>query len=115
MSGDKRSARLVKFWWVLAATIGAAVGALSDKVWGLAYCFWAIAGIGIPIALAVAFVERSGPHGRAPRTTRGAGLRMHQPAGLRRRDQFKGFPRRAKLHAIVGRKRAEPPSSSGGA
>ena len=111
MSGDKRSTPLVKFWWVLAATLGAAAGAISAGLWGLGNAFWGILGVGVPIALAVGFVERSGPGRRGPGASRGPRVGRHEPAPRRRHEGYKSFSRRGKLHAITGRKSAEPPSS----
>jgi hypothetical protein len=107
MSGDKRSADLVKFWWVLAATVGAAAGAVAAELWGIAYTFWGIAGVGVPLALAIGFVERSGWRGRRPGALRGPRVRRPGPAPVHHRPGSKSFSRRGKLHAITGRKSTE--------
>ncbi|HLW69759.1 MAG TPA: hypothetical protein VKS22_03965 [Candidatus Binataceae bacterium] len=109
MAGDKRSQGLVKFWWVLAATLGAAAGAAAESLWGPANTLGAIAGIGLSLALAVGYLERPiQPGATTPRWPR---PRWRQPAPRRRPESAKSSTPRAKLHAVNGRKRGAPPVS----
>jgi len=109
MAGDKRSHGLVKFWWVLAAMLGAAAGAGAESLCGPANTLAAIVGIGLSLALAVGYLERPvGPGRTTPRWPR---TRWRQQAPRRRTESAKNPARRAKLHAVNGRKRGDPPVS----
>ncbi|MGH7841819.1 MAG: hypothetical protein ACRETH_00260 [Steroidobacteraceae bacterium] len=111
MSGDKRSQGLVKFWWVLAAMLGAAAGAAAEAIGGATETAWGIVGIGLSLALAVGYLERPARPGRGGGIPRWPRAGMH--AQHRHPEPAKGVPRRAKLHAVSGRKRGEPPNSGG--
>ena len=113
MSGDKGSRGLVKFWWVLAAIVGAGAGAAAATTQGLSSTIWAIAGVGIPILAIVGVLEWTAD--RPTRSTRPRWRAARRPAvqAPQRGYGSKLAPRRAQLHAITGRKAAEPPSSGG--
>jgi hypothetical protein len=109
MAGDKGSQGLIKFWWVLAAMLGAAVGAAAESLWGSVNTLGAIVGIGLSLALAVGYLER--PIGSGRTTPRWPRTRSRQPLPRRRTESAKDPARRAKLHAVNGRKRGDPPVS----
>jgi len=116
MARDKGSRRLVKFWWVLAFTLGTAGGALSSEFLHSQNTFWIVLFLGA-IAGAVAIFEQFGdPRGRASRTPTnpsrwgGRSLPNHS-APPHKQANGKRPARRAQLHAITGKKNAEPPSS----
>jgi hypothetical protein len=111
MSVGKGSQRLTKFWWVLAAMIGAVAGATAAATQGLTNTIWAIAGVGIPILVVIGVLEWTSVDPARGRKRRREVRPIGPPA--RARDGSKLAPRRAQLHAINGRKTAEPPSSSG--
>jgi hypothetical protein len=111
MAGEKRSQGLVKFWWVLAAMAGAAVGATAEAFWGPANTLCAIVGVGLSLALAVGYLERPLQAGR--RTTGWSRMRWNGQAPRRRAESVKSAARRVKLHAVNGRKRSEPPATGG--
>src|SRR5208282_2259769 len=112
MTGDKSSRRLVKFWWVLFATAGAAGGATAVSFFGLADTIWVIAGVGLPIGAALGFIEWRAD--RRPTAARKPWPEVkHRPSPPRRSYGYKAPPRRGQLHAITRRKTAEPPSSGG--
>lgn len=116
MARDTGSRRLLKFWCVLAFTIGAAAGALSLEFLQPQSTVWLIVFLGA-ITGAVAIFEQFGePRGRKLRPPiyppRWSG--HHQPnLPILPRKQARGkrSPRRAQLHAITGKKNVEPPSS----
>src|SRR5262249_14000959 len=110
MIGDKGSRRLVKFWWVLFATLGAAAGASGTSFFGLYNTVWGLIGVGLPIGLAIAIIEwRS--DGRVPAKRKSWPEIKSGQSGSRRSYGYKPNPRRGQLHAITRRKSAEPPSS----
>ena len=113
MSGENGSQNLVKFWWVLALMIGAIAGAVAAVWLGITCTIWGILGIGLPLSLMMAVLERTS----RPRGGRGhkvwAGSRSTVAPGPRRNIGEKRSGRRGQLHAINGRKTAEPPSSGG--
>ncbi len=112
LPGEKNSARLVKFWWVLAATMGASAGAIVATDWGIARTLWAIGGIGLPLATAVGYLEWSSRFKvRAKGTTPVRTNRGPTPRTVRT-GQSPHLIRRGQLHA-VSRKNVDPPSSSG--
>jgi hypothetical protein len=111
MSGGKGSQQLTVFWWVLAAMLGAGAGATAAATQGLPSTIWAIARVGLPILVVVGVLEWTAVHpGQGKRTRwREAGRPVAQPP--RGRNGSKLAPRRAQLHAITGRKTADPPAS----
>jgi hypothetical protein len=112
MIGDKSSGRLVKFWWVLYATIGAAGGAYTASFFGLYNTIWGLIGVGLPLGAAVAVIEwRAEGRGIAVRKS-WSEVKPGQSAP-RRSYGYKPTPRRGQLHAITRRKTADPPSSGG--
>jgi hypothetical protein len=112
MTGDKSFRRLVKFWWVLFATVGAAGGAIIVSFCGLANTIWGILGVGLPLGAALGVIEWRAD--RRPAAVRKVWpeTKNHQPPP-RRSFGYKPPPRRGQLHAITRRKTAEPPSSGG--
>jgi hypothetical protein len=110
MVGDKGSRRLVKFWWVLSATIGAAIGACAASFFGLYDAIWGLIGVGLPIGVAIGIIEwRADSRAIATRKSWPEVKTGH--TGPRRAYGHKPTPRRGQLHAISRRKTAEPPSS----
>ncbi len=116
MARDKGSRRLYKFWWVLAFTLGTAAGALSLNFLHAENTLWITLFLAA-IAGAVAIFEQFGvPRGRgsrapvSPARWGGRGLPNH-PLPARKQTAVKRPARRAQLHAISGKKNAEPPSS----
>ncbi len=112
MSGDKGSPRLVKFYWVVAAMVGAIIGAGVVSLYGPAVTVWGIAGVGLPIAALVAYLEWSSGEVQRRTTVR---PRLEEkrrvPCPQRRRYDYKTPGSRGQLHAI-SRQKTEPPSSS---
>jgi hypothetical protein len=112
MTVDKGSRRLVKFWWVLFATVGAAGGATVASFFELSSTIWGILGVGLPVGAALGFLEWRAD--RRPAVVRGPWPEAkNRPAPPRRAYGYKQPPRRGQLHAITRRKTAEPPSSGG--
>jgi hypothetical protein len=116
MARDKVSQRLSGFWSALAFTLGTAAGALSLEFLHAQNTFWIILFLGA-IAGAVAIFEQFGaPRSnglRAPLNSSrwtGRGLANH-PLPPHKQTIGKHPRRRAQLHAITGKKSAEPPSS----
>ncbi|MGH7931543.1 MAG: hypothetical protein ACREQN_00095 [Candidatus Binataceae bacterium] len=114
MAGDNRSRRLVKFWWVLAFVLGAVLGTIVGSLLGLRNTIVMVASVGVIAAVAVATVElgleppqrvvRSiVPAWRKPLHPLSTGTAAKPPKG-------KAEARRGQLHAISGRKIADPPS-----
>ena len=112
MTGDKSSGRLVKFWWVLFATAGAAGGATTVSFFGLSNTIWVILGIGLPLGAALGYLESRADR-RSTTMRRPWPEIKNRPAPMRRVNGYKQAPRRGQLHAITRRKTAEPPSSGG--
>lgn len=112
MTGDKSSRRLVKFWWVLFATVGAAGGATTASYFGLTNTIWGILGFGLPLGAALGVIEWRTDRPPAAVRKPWPAAKNHQPPP-RRADGRKPPPRRGLLHAIKRRKTAEPPSSGG--
>jgi len=116
MARDKGSRRLSKFWWVFTFTLGTAGGAISSEFLHAQNTFWIILFLGA-VAGAVAIFEQFGDQrGRgaraplsAPRWS-GRSLPNH-PLSPHKQAVGKRPARRAQLHAITGKKNAEPPSS----
>lgn len=116
MARDKDSGRLLKFWFVLAFTFGTAAGALSLEFLHAQGTFWIILFFSV-IAGAVAIFEEFGePRSRNlrdpinPLRWGRRGQPLH-PVTPRKPTNGKHPARRAQLHAITGKKNAEPPSS----
>jgi hypothetical protein len=114
MAGDGGSRRFVRLWWVLAFTAGAAVGAASIILIGLQDTIWWIIGVCGSVIAITAIFERYGEGGFGlPRTPK----RQWRPPqhsgqhGVSRKEAKPKSPvRRGRLHAINGKKVAEPPS-----
>jgi hypothetical protein len=114
MAGDGGTRRFVKLWWVLAFMAGASAGALSVTFLGMTDTAWGLAGFGLPAAGVIAALEWFGQvrprpgaaHGYWRRSPRANGPQMRQPSKAR------PTAARGQLHAITGRKPAEPPSSA---
>lgn len=114
MSAGNGSRRFVRFWWVLAFLAGVVAGAACVAIAGIPYTIWAIAGFGIPIAAVVGVMEWFGgnrvarpyiPHRGWRPASRAA------PPAPKPPRRPKPSARRGQLHAIDGRKAADPPSS----
>jgi hypothetical protein len=114
MAGDERSRRFVMFWWVIAFMAGIPSGVLAGAYFGVTDTIWALVGFGVPIAGVIAALEWFGKRHRRVRTPRGQWRRSSSTNILPTRKAPKGRPEvgRAQLHAVTGRKTAEPPSSS---
>jgi hypothetical protein len=114
MAGDGGSRRFVVLWWVLAFMAGIPTGVLSVTYFGVTDTIWGLAGFGVPIAAVIAALEWFGQRHRGVRTTRRQWRRQPGLHTVPARKPTKGRPQlgRAQLHAITGRKTAEPPSSS---
>jgi hypothetical protein len=117
MARDKVSRHLSKFWWVLAFTLGSAGGALSSEFLHAQNTFWIILFLGA-VSGAVAIFEQFGEsRGRRSRATsgntprRGGRSLPNHPLPPHKQANGKRPARRAQLHAITGKKNAEPPSS----
>ncbi len=111
MSGSKGSRRLTKFWWVLSAMVGAAMGATAATTQGLLSAIWAIVGVGVPILVVVGILEWTADGSKRIRPKQWRGLRRPMVQAQRGRGGNKLVPKRPQLHAINGRKAVEPPSS----
>jgi hypothetical protein len=116
MARETGSRRLFKFWLVLAFTLGAAGGAASSEFLHAQITFWFILFFGA-ITGAIAIFEQFGdPRGRSQslpmNSPRWGGRSLsNQPPPPRTQVNGKRPARRAQLHAITGKKNAEPPSS----
>jgi hypothetical protein len=115
MAGDGGSRRFLKLGLVLAFMMGVAAGALSATLAGIPETLWAIAFCGA-VAAAVGMYEWFG-EARTP-AIRFKPTRWGRPrrrnfalAPQRKVPKVKAAPRRGQLHAITGRKAAEPPNS----
>lgn len=114
MAAGNRSRRFVRFWWIIAFLAGVVAGAVCVTLAGIPDTVWVITGFGIPVAAVVGVLEWFGegraarprrPHGRWRMPLRKAPQRQKPPRGA------KPSSRRGQLHAIDGRKAADPPSS----
>ncbi|MBV8772045.1 MAG: hypothetical protein JO166_06915 [Deltaproteobacteria bacterium] len=114
MAGDEGSRRFVVLWWVIAFLLGVPVGVLSATYFGVTDTIWGLAGFGVPIAGVIAALEWFGHRHRRARNPRHQWRRAPRSAAIPARKAVKGRPApgRGQLHAITGRKTAEPPSSS---
>ena len=114
MAGDEGSRRFVVLWWVIAFMAGIPIGALAVTFFGVTDTIWSLAGFGIPIVGVIAALEWFGQRHRGVRTSRRQWRRPPRVNATPVRKATKGRPplRRGQLHAITGRKTAEPPSSS---
>jgi uncharacterized membrane protein YfcA len=117
MARDKGSQRLFKFWFASAFTCGIAVGAFSLAYLRAQGTLWIVLFFGA-IAGAIAIFEQFGkPHGHNLRTPAKPSrwsrrTQPFHPVTPRKPVNTKPAARRAQLHAITGKKSAEPPSSS---
>ena len=114
MAGDEGSRRFVVLWWVLAFIAGVPTGVLAVTYFGVTDTIWGLAGFGIPVAGVIAALEWFGQRHRGTRTQRHRWRRPPRSNTMPARKATKGRPPlgRGQLHAITGRKTAEPPSSS---
>jgi hypothetical protein len=117
MAREAGSRRLFKFWWVLSFTLGAAGGALSSQFLHAQNTFWIILFLGAVSGAVAIFEQFSDTRGHTRRTAtkparwRGRNLSSH-PLPPRAPGSVKRPARRAQLHAITGKKNAEPPSGT---
>lgn len=113
MAGDEGSRRFVVLWWVIAFMAGIPTGALAVTFFGVTNTIWGVAGFGVPIAGVIAALEWFGKN-RGGRTPRRQWRHPPRANATPARKATKGRPPlgRGQLHAITGRKTAEPPSSS---
>jgi len=113
MAGDHGSHRLVQFRWVIAFTLGVAAGTLSTTLFGITDTLWALGGcLAVGGALGVfewlgqsRLLEPGRSHGRRHP------MRVSFTPPPRKLSKSKPPPRRGQLHAIRGRKAADPPAS----
>jgi hypothetical protein len=114
MAGDERSRRFVVLWWVIAFMAGIPTGVLAVTFFGVTDTIWGLAGFGVPIAAVIAALEWYGQRHRASLTPRRQWRRPPRANAISTRSAVKGRPPlgRGQLHAITGRKAADPPSSS---
>ena len=114
MAGDQGSRRFVVLWLVLAFMAGIPTGVLAVTYFGVPDTIWGLAGFGVPIAGLIAALEWLGQRHRSVRAPRQQWRRLPRANGSPIRKPTKGRPQpgRGQLHAITGRKTAEPPSSS---
>jgi hypothetical protein len=114
MAGDEGSRRFVVLWWVLAFMAGIPTGVLSVVYFGVTDTIWGLAGFGLPVVGVIAALEWFGHRNRRARRPRHPWRRPPRANTAPARKVNKGRPSlgRGQLHAITGRKTAEPPSSS---
>jgi hypothetical protein len=114
MAGDVSSRRFVVLWWVLAFMVGVLAGVLAVTHFGVTDTIWGLAGFGVPIAGVIAALEWFGKRHRSGRNSRHQWRRPPRSTTTPGRKSTKSRPAlgRGQLHAISGRKSAEPPSSS---
>jgi hypothetical protein len=116
MARETGSWRLFKFWLVLAFTSGAAGGAISFEFLHAQNTFWIVLFLAAVTGAVAIFEQFGDPRGRAQRSpmnpprSGGRGLSSHTSPS-RTSVNGKHPARRAQLHAITGKKNAEPPSS----
>ena len=114
MAAGNESRRFVRFWWVIAFLAGVTAGAFCVTFAGVPDMIWAIMGFGLPIAAVIGVLEWFGDNRFArPRQTRGGWRRPMRMSPPPQKPPRKPKPssRRGQLHAIDGRKAADPPSS----
>ena len=115
MAGNDGSRRFVRVWWVLAFVAGVPVGALSVVAFGLPDTIWGIVGFGLPVVGMVAALEWFGRRTRETTLLCSSQWRRVPRMEIQQsRKPAKPRPtqRRGQLHAITGRKTADPPSAS---
>ena len=114
MAGDKGSRRFVVLWWVLAFMAGIPAGVVAVTFFGVTDTIWCLVGFGLPIAGVIAALEWFGRRHRAMRSPRRQWRQPPRANTMPARKVTKGRPSlsRGQLHAISGRKAADPPSSS---
>ena len=116
MARETGSGRPYKFWWVLAFTLGTAGGALASQLLHAQNTVWIILFLGAvtgAVAIFEQFGDSRGRESRAPINPARWGGRSLPSHPVLPRTQANGKlqARRARLHAITGKKNAEPPSS----
>ncbi|MBV8450907.1 MAG: hypothetical protein JOZ29_01365 [Deltaproteobacteria bacterium] len=114
MAGDEGSRRFVVLWWVIAFMAGILTGVLAVTSFGATDTIWCLIGFGVPIAGVIAALEWFGQRRRGVRTSRRQWRHPPRVNATPARKATKGrLPLgRGQLHAITGRKTADPPSSS---
>jgi len=114
MAGDEDSRRFVVLWWVIAFMAGVPTGVLAVTFFGVTNTIWGLAGFGVPIAGVIAALEWFGQRHRGVRSPRSQWRRSPRANAMPSRKADKRRPPlgRGQLHAITGRKTADPPSSS---
>jgi hypothetical protein len=114
MAGDEDSRRFVMLWWVLAFLAGVPTGVLCVVFFGVTDTIWGLVGFGLPVAGVIAALEWFGQRNLGVRNQRRPWRRPPRANTAPVRKVNKGRPPvgRGQLHAITGRKTAEPPSSS---
>jgi hypothetical protein len=116
MARQTGSRRLFKFWLVLAFTLGTLGGAIASEFLHVQNTFWIILFLGAVTGAVAIFEQFGDPRGLAQRPAinpprwGGHGLSGHK-LPPRTQVNHKHPARRAQLHAITGKKNAEPPSS----
>ena len=114
MAGDEGSRRFVLLWLVIAFMAGIPTGVLAGAYFGVTDTVWGLVGFGVPIAGVIAALEWFSKRHRRVRAPRRQ-WRRPQPASVqptRKVTKGRPAPGRAQLHAVTGRKTADPPSSS---
>jgi hypothetical protein len=114
MAGDEGSRRFVVLWLVIAFMAGIPTGVLAVMFFGVTDTIWGLAGFGVPIVGVIAALEWFGQRHRGVRAPRIQWRRPPRANAMPRHKATKGRPAlgRGQLHAIRGRKTADPPSSS---
>jgi hypothetical protein len=116
MARETGSGRLYKFWLLLAFTLGTAGGMLASDLLHTQNTLWIILFLGAVTGAVAIFEQFGDSRGRGlhtpinPTRWRGRSLPSH-PLPPRTQTNGKRPARRAQLHAITGKKNAEPPSS----
>ncbi|MGH7916659.1 MAG: hypothetical protein ACREQE_04260 [Candidatus Binataceae bacterium] len=114
MAGDNVSRRLIRFWWVVAFVFGAVLGTVSTVVVGPRNAIWMITTFGLIAGAVVAVVELGGE--RPAYVNRALSRPWFTPARARikpaqhKPTKDKPPARRGQLHAVTGKKIADPPS-----
>jgi hypothetical protein len=114
MAAGSGSRRFVRFWWVIAFLVGVAVGAVCVTFAGIPDTIWAVLGFGVPVAAVIGALEWFGDSRVSlPRPAHGRWRRPMRMAPHPQKPPRRPKPssRRGQLHAIDGRKAADPPSS----
>jgi hypothetical protein len=114
MAGDHGSQRFVKFRWAIGFTLGVAAGTLLTTLFGITDTLWTLAACSAVAGVAGMFEwfgQERLPGPRQPHVHRPRPVRMNFIPPPRKTSKSKPPLRRGQLHAITGRKAADPPSS----